>query len=265
MGKRHGQFATLRRPLQPCLPGASLPPYERRDLKYVADAGERPTNQEYDRYLWLVEEAKQAGYDQQVLSQSSSFDVGDVFFTALFAAANDDLAELAALVGAPEVAEARGYAERARAAVAARTGPSGLASDIDLRTGEDLEAGTIAGFAPLIAGQLAATRIGQVGQVAARSLLGRSPRAQVGAPAEHEPVLGSFPSTFVLARPRLAGDQLAPGVGPGTSGCRPSRCRPASHIARTGGGGRWACRVLRAEYRRGARDCQPFVDGGSCR
>jgi hypothetical protein len=135
-------------------PGASLPPYERRDLKHVADAAQRPTNQEYDRYLWLVEEAKQAGYDQQVLSQSSSFNVGDVFFTALFAAANDDLAELAALVGMPEVAEARGYAESARAAVAARTGPSGLASDIDLRTGEDLEAGTIAGFAPLIAGHL---------------------------------------------------------------------------------------------------------------
>jgi hypothetical protein len=135
-------------------PGPSLPPYERRDLKYVADAAQRPTNQEYDRYLWLVEEAKQAGYDQRVLSTSSSFDVGDVFFTAIFAAANEDLAELAALVGAPEVAEARGYAQRARAAVAARTGPSGLASDIDLRTGEDLEAGTIAGFAPLIAGQL---------------------------------------------------------------------------------------------------------------
>jgi len=140
-------------------PGPDLPPYERRDLKYVTDAGQRPTNQEYDSYLWLVEEAKHAGYDQQVLSRSSSFNVGDVFFTALFAAANDDLAELADLVRAPEVAEARGYAERARAAVAARTGPSGLATDIDLRTGEDLEAGTIAGFAPLIAGQLSAHEV----------------------------------------------------------------------------------------------------------
>jgi hypothetical protein len=134
-------------------PGPELPPYERRDLKFVADAAQRPTNHEYDKYLWLVEEAKQAGYDQNVLSSSSSFNVGDVFFTALFAAANDDLAELAVLVGAP-AAEARGYAERARGAVAARTGPSGLATDIDLRTGEDLGAGTIAGFAPLIAGQL---------------------------------------------------------------------------------------------------------------
>jgi glycogen debranching enzyme len=136
-------------------PGPELPLYERRDLKFVADAAQRPTTNEYDRYLWLVEEAKQAGYDQQVLSRSSSFDVGDVFFTALFAAANDDLAELAALVGAPEVSEVRGYAERARAAVAARTGPSGLATDIDFRTGEDLGPGTVAGFAPLIAGQLA--------------------------------------------------------------------------------------------------------------
>jgi glucosylglycerate hydrolase len=135
-------------------PGPELPPYERRDLKFVADSAQRPTNREYDKYLWLVEEAKQAGYDQHVLSGSSSFNVGDVFFTALFAAANDDLAELAALVGAPEEAEVRDYAERARAAVAARTGPSGLATDIDLRTGEDLGTGTIAGFAPLIAGRL---------------------------------------------------------------------------------------------------------------
>lgn len=135
-------------------PGPDLPPYERRDLRYVSDAAQRPTSEEYDRYLWLVEEAKQAGYDQQLLSTTSSFDVGDIFFTALFAAANDDLAELATLLGAPEAAEVRGYAERARAAVAARRGPSGLASDIDLKTGEDLEAGTIAGFAPLIAGRL---------------------------------------------------------------------------------------------------------------
>ena len=98
-------------------PGPDLPPYERRDLKFVADAAQRPTNKEYDKYLWLVEEAKQAGYDQHVLSRSSSFNVGDVFFTALFAAANDDLAELAALVGAPGAPEARSYAEQARAAV----------------------------------------------------------------------------------------------------------------------------------------------------
>jgi hypothetical protein len=143
-------------------PGPDLPPYERRDLKFVNDAAQRPTNNEYDKYLWLVEEAKRAGYDQRVLSTSSSFNVGHVFFTAIFAAANDDLAELAVLVGAPEVAEARGYAESARAAVAARTGPSGLATDIDLRTGEDLAPATIAGFAPLIAGQLSGPELGRL-------------------------------------------------------------------------------------------------------
>jgi glucosylglycerate hydrolase len=143
-------------------PGPDLPPYERRDLKFVNDAAQRPTNVEYDKYLWLVEEAKRAGYDQHVLSTSSSFNVGDVFFTALFAAANDDLAELAVLVGAPEVAEVQGYADSARAAVAARTGPSGLATDIDLRTGEDLAPATIAGFAPLIAGQLSGPELGRL-------------------------------------------------------------------------------------------------------
>lgn len=141
-------------PYRRVTPGAALPPYRRRDLEHVADASQRPSNEEYDRYLWLVEEAKAVGYDQAALSRSSSFMVGDVFFTALFAAANDDLAELAGMLGAAEGDELSAYGSRARAAVVARTGPEGLATDVDLRTGQALEAVTVAGFAPLIAGRL---------------------------------------------------------------------------------------------------------------
>src|SRR5439155_4174699 len=35
-----------------------LPPYTRFDLQHVADASQRPTDEEYDRYLWLVEVLK---------------------------------------------------------------------------------------------------------------------------------------------------------------------------------------------------------------
>jgi hypothetical protein len=134
---------------------ATLPAYKRRDLAHVGNAEERPTREEYDRYLWLVEEAKQACYDQTTLARSCSFHVGDVFFTALFAAANDHLADLAELLGADEVGELRRDANGAREAVFAQVDPAtGLAADVDLRTGERLWTGTIAGFAPLIAGQL---------------------------------------------------------------------------------------------------------------
>jgi len=66
-----------------------LPPYTRFDLQHVADASQRPTDEEYDRYLWLVEEAKRASYDAGLLRQTGSFQVGDVLSTAIFACASD--------------------------------------------------------------------------------------------------------------------------------------------------------------------------------
>ena len=41
--------------------GPGLPAYVRRDKAHVSSAARRPTDSEYDRYLWLVEEAKRAG------------------------------------------------------------------------------------------------------------------------------------------------------------------------------------------------------------
>jgi len=136
--------------------GPGLPAYVRRDTAHVSDACQRPTDGEYDRYLWLVEEAKQAGYEAAMLRDSGSFQVGDVLFTAIFAAASDLLAALAgSLRNRDDVAELRDYAAQARAAVFCHVDEaSGLAADVDLLSGEWLRTETIAGFAPLIAGAM---------------------------------------------------------------------------------------------------------------
>jgi glucosylglycerate hydrolase len=134
--------------------GPSLPSYVRKDKAHVASAGQRPTDREYDRYLWLVEEAKRASYDAGLLRQTGSFQVGDVLFTAIFARACDLLAKLAVhLRKADDAAELKDYAAEARAAVFCHVDEaSGLAADVDLRTETWLRTETIAGFAPLIAG-----------------------------------------------------------------------------------------------------------------
>jgi len=134
--------------------GPGLPAYVRRDKAHVSSAAQRPTDTEYDRYLWLVEEAKQAGYDSGLLRESGSFQVGDVLFTAIYAAACDLLAGLAKRLRKPDdAAELKDYAAQARAAVFCHVDEaSGLAADVDLRTGMWLRTETIAGFAPLIAG-----------------------------------------------------------------------------------------------------------------
>ena len=120
----------------------------------MSSVGQRPTDREYDRYLWLVEEAKEAGYDAGLLRESGSFQVGDVLFTAIYAAASDLLASFAARLRKPDdAAELKDYAAQARAAVFCHVDEaSGLAADVDLRTGSWLRTETVAGFAPLIAG-----------------------------------------------------------------------------------------------------------------
>jgi glucosylglycerate hydrolase len=98
--------------------GPGLPAYQRKDQAHVADACQRPTDREYDRYLWLIEEAKGASYDAGLLRQTGSFQVGDVLFTAIFACASDLLAALALRLRKPDdAAELKDYAAQARAAV----------------------------------------------------------------------------------------------------------------------------------------------------
>jgi hypothetical protein len=144
-----------------------MPPYTRRDLQHVADPGQRPTDAEYDRYLWLLEALKRARYDDAVAARSHPFRVKDVLFSAILAAANDALLEIATLVEAPD-AEQRQIAEwrdRGRRGLAARRDTtSGLCLDYDLRANVAISTQTIAGLAPLVAGGLAIDEVAALAQ-----------------------------------------------------------------------------------------------------
>lgn len=163
--------------------GKAMPAYVRRDTHVVADASQRPTSAEYDRYLWIVERLKQARYYDPNVRRTAEFLVTDVFASAVFAVANDALAGLARRLGRPDEGELRELARRSRRGVAAAVDPhSGLAADTDLLTGESLTTETFAGFAPLISGGLDAAED--------RRLLAllRSPR-WTGHPGLRHPVL----------------------------------------------------------------------------
>jgi len=143
------------RPLSAIDPGedrdGDLP---RPDLTYVADPNERPTNAEYRRYRYLVERLVAVDHDQDKALAEHPFRVADVWFSAILAAADDVLAELAAIAGHPGAAEAhRSDAQRTRAALDAAWDADLLAClDQDRVTGRPIRSDTIGGFAPLIAG-----------------------------------------------------------------------------------------------------------------
>jgi hypothetical protein len=139
-----------------------LPPYTRYDLQHVADPSHRPSDEEYDRYLWLLETLKQARYDEAAIYESHPFLVKDVLFSAILIAANEALLKIADAVEAPEEERALigGWVERGRESLEEHWDSDlKLCLDYDLRAGKAARVRTVAGFAPLIAGGLNPERL----------------------------------------------------------------------------------------------------------
>ena len=136
------------------VPGLDLLPAKRCDLQFVSDPAQRPTDNEYRKYLWLVHQMKQVRFDEKAMRDAVDFRMTDVFMSAIAAVGCELLAEVGDEVGRPEeAAELRALAARFRRGVLSTVSPvTGLARDRDLRTGTWVEEATIAGFAPLLCG-----------------------------------------------------------------------------------------------------------------
>lgn len=135
----------------------AVPEYQRKDNKINTDATQRPSDAEYDRYLWLLEEMKGVRYDDGLLPKVMSFVVEDVFVSAIFSVACQVLAEIGEDHKRPhaDVRELYGWADRFRAGVVETTDQrTGAARDYDVRAESWIAAETVAQFAPLLCGGL---------------------------------------------------------------------------------------------------------------
>ncbi|MGB0480911.1 MAG: MGH1-like glycoside hydrolase domain-containing protein [Alphaproteobacteria bacterium] len=80
------------------IPDTGLGEYKRRDLEHV-DASQRPTKEEYDRYLTLVRFGRDCNWDQALLGRNSPFRMLDPGMTAMLLRAERDLIWLQTRVG----------------------------------------------------------------------------------------------------------------------------------------------------------------------
>lgn len=138
-----------------------LAPYERADLKHVADASQRPTMAEYDRYLWIVDRLIDAGYRVDAAYETLPFRMKDVFFSAILVAANEALLRLAAVAEASieQIEIIESWVERGRRGLAEQWSEERvMCCDRDLVGARDVDVRTIASFAPFIAGSLTPER-----------------------------------------------------------------------------------------------------------
>ncbi len=139
------------------VPVGEVPSYTRYDLQHVADASHRPTDAEYDRFLWLLELLKRTRYEEAEVYASHPFLVKDVLFSAILVAANESLLDIAEVVDAPDAdrEQIQTWIHRGRGGLEGCWDPElKLCLDRDVRTGEASRVRTIAGFAPLISGGL---------------------------------------------------------------------------------------------------------------
>ena len=69
----------------------------RRDLK-VADASQRPTNDNYNRYIYLVDLFKKYNYDDKAIFDHCPFLIQDILFNSMLIRSNEGLIHLATLL-----------------------------------------------------------------------------------------------------------------------------------------------------------------------
>jgi glucosylglycerate hydrolase len=139
-----------------------VPSYTRYDLEHVTDPSHRPTDSEYDRFLWLLELLKRVRYDEADIYERHPFLVKDVLFSGILVAANEALLEISEVVDAPREDRAliEGWIERGRAGLEEQWDSQlGLCLDQDVLAGEPLRVRTVGGFAPLISGGLDRSRL----------------------------------------------------------------------------------------------------------
>jgi glycogen debranching enzyme len=129
-----------------------IPDYRRIDVD-VAEASERPTDDEYDRYSYLVALYRELDYEPGAIREATPFTVRPVLFNALLVQADRDLAEISELVGRP------GEPYRQRATATAKEidtvlwdDEHAVYADVDVRAGGFVPARSAAGLAPLLAG-----------------------------------------------------------------------------------------------------------------
>jgi hypothetical protein len=135
------------------VPTDGIEPYTRRDTQHT-DPAHRPTKEQYDRYLWLLQHFRSQGWDNSKLHDASPFQVVDPGFNAILIRACTDISVLAHELGEVEIANAnRARAENGLAALEALwNAEHGQYLCKDRTTGELIDSASIGGILPVFAG-----------------------------------------------------------------------------------------------------------------
>jgi len=132
------------------IPDGVIPPYVRHDLAH-GDPKDRPTNEAYDRFVYLAARYRDSGYDDRAYPDSVPFTVAGPLFNGIFLWSEHALAEIAHIVGADPTPH-REAAERIHGAIGEHLWDPGSRRfcALDVVRGERSAEDTIVSFMPLL-------------------------------------------------------------------------------------------------------------------
>lgn len=130
---------------------AAVPLYQRRDVEFVP-GNQRPTREDYDRYVFLLDLFKRTRYDEAAIAAECPFLIQDPLFNSLLSASNEALLEIGQILG-QDVGEVKEWhAQTARALNDVLWNEEKrLYAHFDLVSRRSIGAATSSGFAPFFA------------------------------------------------------------------------------------------------------------------
>lgn len=133
-----------------------VPKYARVDTKFVSPEM-RPTNEEYDRYMYLASELKKAAYDPRKLSEPYPFQVKDKVFSSIAYASTRRLINMAGELH-QDASELRSWMKRFESNITSKlwSASANMFFDLDMRSSKQIEEATVAGLLPIITDTLTA-------------------------------------------------------------------------------------------------------------
>ena len=129
---------------------AGLPYYERKDLKHGVPVEQRPSDDDYDRYVYLVDLFRRLNYDEEKIYAECPFLINDVLFNSILCRANRDLLEIGRALG-QDIKEVEEWVAQTSKAISEVLWSSERQQfdPIDLVSSDHIASATAAGFMPL--------------------------------------------------------------------------------------------------------------------
>lgn len=130
-----------------------LPEFKRKDLKKGVPSEQRPTDDDYNRYIYLLELFKKHDYNESDILEECPFLIQDTLMNSVLAKADHDLAKIGKILG-ENVSEIISWEEKTKNAINRKLWHKGhgIYDDFDLKADKMIEVDTATGFSPLFSG-----------------------------------------------------------------------------------------------------------------